>query len=182
MNDPSSNFTLGTNQAGVTSLDAASTNNVVAMLASTAAMVEFSDQTVVLATSGSVAQTVAELYIGILHRAPDSAGLSYWEGQLNGGASLSGVIDGFIGSQEYATDYGSATTPTAFVTALYANTLNRAPDSAGLAYWVGQLSSGAETKEQVIEGFLGSAEFVKDTTFVAGVAPNSTSHTSVFYG
>ena len=42
--------------------------------------------------------------------------------------------------------------------ALYANTLDRAPDAAGRAFWVQQIESGRATRAQVVLGFSESAE------------------------
>ncbi len=42
-----------------------------------------------------------DLYHGVLGREPDSSGLSYWIGALDGGKSRDQVLWGFLGSQEY---------------------------------------------------------------------------------
>ena len=49
---------------------------------------------------------------------------------------------------------------TAYVTSLYKNILQRAPDSGGLAYWVGLLTSGQDTEAQEQAGFLTSSEYL----------------------
>ena len=41
---------------------------------------------------------------------------------------------------------------------MYQNVLGRDADSSGLNYWLGQLSSGAETRYEVLLGFAESAE------------------------
>ncbi len=41
------------------------------------------------------------LYYGMLDRAPDQTGLTYWIGQLNGSATYASVINGFRYAQEY---------------------------------------------------------------------------------
>ena len=48
---------------------------------------------------------------------------------------------------------------TEFVKQQYRDFLNREADSIGLQYWVNMLNSGAMTKAQVIDSFLGSQEF-----------------------
>jgi hypothetical protein len=45
------------------------------------------------------------------------------------------------------------------VTSYYQTFLNRAPDSAGLAHWVGALQTGA-TQQQLVLSFIRSVEFV----------------------
>jgi len=44
---------------------------------------------------------VTMLYSGMLRRAPDPGGFSYWVGSLDNGVSIQGLIDLFVGSQEY---------------------------------------------------------------------------------
>ena len=41
------------------------------------------------------------LYYGMLDRAPDPSGLTFWRNQLNGGASYVGIVDGFRHGPEY---------------------------------------------------------------------------------
>jgi len=48
---------------------------------------------------------------------------------------------------------------TAFVRQVYLDFLNREPDQEGLDYWVGQLSTGARTRAEVVEQYLLSPEF-----------------------
>jgi hypothetical protein len=97
---------------------------------------------------------VSALYSDLLGRAPDAAGLSYWEAQLGAGASRSAVAGAILGSSEYLGD---------FVEAQYVNLLNRAADPGGLSSWVSHLASGG-TYEDVICGIVGSNEFYSDST------------------
>ena len=109
------------------------------------------------------AAQVLRLYQAALGRAPDQAGLHGWIGALEQGAPLSGLAASFLGSAEFAARYGTGLgtaglSPAAFVTALYQNALGRAPDAAGLAGWVGEISSGQVTQAQALVGFSESAE------------------------
>jgi hypothetical protein len=54
--------------------------------------------------------------------------------------------------------YGASPSNGQFVTALYQNVLNRAPDAGGLAYWVGELENGTLSRPEVLIGFSESAE------------------------
>ncbi|MGD0256192.1 MAG: DUF4214 domain-containing protein [Acidimicrobiales bacterium] len=92
---------------------------------------------------------VTALYTMLLGRAPDSAGLSFWESQLSSGTSQSGVAYAILSSSEYRSD---------FVEAQYLHLLGRRADSGGLSYWVSQLAGGA-SNESVMAGIVGSAEF-----------------------
>ena len=51
-------------------------------------------------TEGRVRATM--LYVGMLHRTPDAAGLGYWADVLDGGTPYRNVIAGFLGAAEYA--------------------------------------------------------------------------------
>src|ERR1700730_1628111 len=95
-------------------------------------------------------QLATELYIGYFNRAPDAAGLNFWVNALTNGASLVNVANAFANSAEAQAAYPflvtpNVTDPTSFVTQVYQNVLNRAPDAAGLAFWVGQLNAHTVT-------------------------------------
>ena len=111
---------------------------------------------------GPNAAEIARLYDTVLGRLPDTSGLAAWVNILNTGAlSLPQVAAAFIASTEFQTVYG-ALNDTAFITALYNNTLHRAPDAGGLAAWVGQLGAGT-TRANVVLDFSDSAEHQSDT-------------------
>lgn len=105
-----------------------------------------------------VGAPVARLYFAYFRRVPDYAGLTYWIGQHRGGASLESISNAFAGSAEFTSLYGSLANGQ-FVTLVYQNILGRDPDSAGQAYWTGQLDSGALTRGQMMAAFSESAEY-----------------------
>lgn len=92
--------------------------------------------------SQSAQDSATELYLGFFGRAPDTAGLSYWAGQISAGASALSVAAGFAQTTEFHTQYG-ALNAAAQVNLIYQDILGRAPDAAGAQYWTTQLSSGA---------------------------------------
>ena len=96
------------------------------------------------------------LYEVTLGRGPDPGGFDFWIGQLHGGMSLNAAASGFTGSPEFQATYGSLN-DTQFVTLLYNNALHRAPDPGGLAFWLGQLSTGT-SRSDVVLGFSESPE------------------------
>lgn len=111
----------------------------------------------------TVSGRVFRLYQAALDRAPDVHGLFYWSDLLQSGVrSLKSVSAGFMGSQEFQNTYGE-TDDIAFVTLLYNNVLDRAPDAAGLTYWTDLLSSGARSRPEVVVGFSESREFIDKT-------------------
>lgn len=89
----------------------------------------------------STVQPIIALYQAAFGRTPDTGGLQYWVAKVQSGMSLADVTQAFTQSSEFATV--SAGSPTQFITALYQNTLGRAPDAGGLAYWVEQMANGS---------------------------------------
>ncbi len=121
----------------------------------------FLDGSRVTGVNDAAAQ-VYRLYLATLDRGPDSGGLSYWTGLLDkGAANLQAVANSLVTSGEFTSTYG-AVNNTQFVTLLYNNVLDRAPDSGGLSYWTGQLSAGL-ARSQVVLSFSESQENVSST-------------------
>jgi len=83
------------------------------------------------------------LYQAAFNRVPDAPGETYWSAVLANGATPTQVAQDFVSSAEFQSDFAAATTPSAFVTQLYENVLDRAPDAPGLSYWTGVLQHGA---------------------------------------
>ena len=101
---------------------------------------------------------VVRLYFATYLRVPDYDGLTFNAGLVrNGTVTLQQLADFFTASPEFAALYGSLDNP-AFVTLLYGNVLDRAPDPAGLSGWVALLNGGY-TRGQVLLGFSDSAEY-----------------------
>ncbi len=111
---------------------------------------------------------VVDFYRGLLNRLPDSSGFNFWLSTFRGAqcagtgaqaaiyAAVDSVSSGFVGSAEY----GSRNrTDRQFVSDLYYAFLRRGGDLAGFNYWVGQVQSGAQTRDQLRRAFLSSPEF-----------------------
>ena len=101
---------------------------------------------------------IAELYIGYYDRAPDTAGGEFWLSAFLSAVGpgvdptreLTTLANDFANSSESTAIYPFLTAPNpanaaSFVTQVYANLLNRAPDAPGLAFWTVELQSGAVT-------------------------------------
>jgi hypothetical protein len=137
-------------------------------------LVQFADTTLTVAAQNSLNEYIALLYQGALGRTPDAAGLASWEHaagalpaatQAMGADALSDascIAAAFTGSSEFQATYGNLTNAQ-FVTQLYANFLDRAPDAAGYAAWMSGLAAGI-TREHVLMGFVGSAEAISNAT------------------
>ncbi len=129
---------------------------------------------------------VKRLYLAMMGRQPDAAGLADWVSRLETGAKREEVFNGFALSSEFTAlcaGYGIArgggiavpaygTVPTgpcsadgktdgvtAFVTRLYTVCLGRAPDAAGLADWTNRLWAHTASGSQTAYGFIFSSEF-----------------------
>jgi Domain of unknown function (DUF4214)/Hydrazine synthase alpha subunit middle domain len=108
--------------------------------------------------SGFVAPVV-RLYFATFLRVPDYAGLTFNAGLVrNATITVTQLADFFTQSPEFMTTYG-ALNNTQFVTLLYNNVLNRAPDTGGLNGWVQLLTTGGYTRGQVLLGFSDSPEY-----------------------
>jgi len=107
------------------------------------------------ALSGSY---ITKLYLAIMLRDPDYGGWVGWFNYQRAGHSQTEILNQFLGSAEFQQRYGSLDN-TAFVTLVYSNVLNRAPDAGGLAQWVAWLNAGTYTRADVMNGFVTSPEF-----------------------
>lgn len=113
--------------------------------------------------AASLAAMVTHYYNSILRRAPDLAGLAYWQGEALRLVSLGANVNeawyamamSFFTSAEYTAlkkdDFG-------FVTDLYLTFFDRAPDTGGMIYWMSQLGAGMP-REVLLAQFMFSPEF-----------------------
>jgi serralysin len=98
------------------------------------------------------------LYKAALDRVPDQGGVLYWTHALESGATLPQLAAGFIASNEFQQRYDSVHTSADFISLLYQNVLDRAPDAQGLAYWVGALDHAGTPRADVLAFFSESPE------------------------
>ena len=119
--------------------------------------IEFLDRTLAFDVDGPAGQ-VYRLYQAALDRTPDTPGLTHNIHRVDAGLSLHDMADAFIQSIEYQSHYGANPTDAAFVTALYNNVLNRAPDADGYAAWTSRLASHSYDRAGVLVGFSESPE------------------------
>ena len=130
--------------------------------------------------------TVNAFYVAFYGRPADPAGLAYWSQQLaQAGGDFSVIKEAFANSQE-ATVRFSSTTAADRVTEIYQQLFNRAPDAAGLSYWVDAVSKGhasmADVAIYVLQGAQDSDASLVDlrqkaaAAFTAHVAATGTSY------
>ncbi len=118
--------------------------------------VSFKDGILAFDADGAAGRSY-RLYEAAFDRMPDRAGLSYWVERADAGLDPRKMASAFVSSGEFQSRYGAAIGDDAFVTQLYANALDRAPDAGGLAFWVNALS-GTSSRADVLLAFSESAE------------------------
>lgn len=114
---------------------------------------------------------LTDMYIAYFDRAPDAVGLFYWASRLHDGMTLPEIARSFFVQPETITAYPANQTATEFVTKVYDNMLGRAPDVAGLNYWVNDLQAGNVSKDEfmlaVIYGARASTGSPLDVQYLA---------------
>lgn len=133
----------------------------------------FADSMLAFDPDGAPGQAY-RIYQAAFDRKPDAAGLGYWITAMNNGASVFEVAAAFVASDEFKTLYGNAPSNRAMVTQFYRNVLHRAPDQAGLDYWVDVLDRGAATPAAVLASF---SEGPENKQQVAGAIANGIAYT-----
>ncbi|MDY0069345.1 MAG: DUF4214 domain-containing protein, partial [Porticoccaceae bacterium] len=81
--------------------------------------------------------SLQEIYIGLLGRAADAAGLDYWADEVEGGLiTLEQVRTNIVADQPEYEDVFGGLTRSQTVAELYNNLFGRDPEPEGLTYWV----------------------------------------------
>jgi hypothetical protein len=111
---------------------------------------DFTDGTLAFDVDGNAGKAY-RLYRAAFNRKSDDAGLGFWVRALDGGAKLEAMAEGFVRSDEFRSLYGTAPSHADIVTALYKNVLHRAPDEAGAAYWLQQMTAGLSVENVLIQ-------------------------------
>lgn len=117
----------------------------------------FADASLAFDVDGAAGQAY-RLYQAAFDRTPDSVGLGYWINALDAGMGLEAVAAGFLASSEAMAHYGPDLGNAAFAARLYEHALHRAPDGAGLGWWVDLLDRGVVTRTDMLVAFSESAE------------------------
>ncbi len=108
---------------------------------------------------------VVDFYRGLLSRLPDNGGFGYWVQRFRAAqcagasavyAEVESISSGFANGPEYA---NRGRSNAQFVGDLYNAYLRRGGDLDGVKFWIGQLDSGARTRDQVRQQFQSSPEF-----------------------
>ncbi|MFT8244508.1 DUF4347 domain-containing protein [Roseomonas sp. BN140053] len=102
------------------------------------------------------ASFLTRLYLGILDRAGEANGLSYWAKDLGKTLDKTDVARGFLEGTEYKAQHGEQTDDE-FISTLYGNVLHREGEAEGQAFYRQQLTDGL-SRAQVLVNFVDSAE------------------------
>ncbi|CAK0782347.1 hypothetical protein CCP4SC76_920001 [Gammaproteobacteria bacterium] len=113
----------------------------------------------------SVVVLITHYYESILGRAPESAGLGYYQGRIDqakaDGQDVKPVFKimayNFFNSPEYL---NRGTSNAEYVTTLYKTFLQRDPESAGLAFYLDILARGG-SRNSLLDNFVNSPEFAQ---------------------
>ena len=99
------------------------------------------------------------VYNAAFARFPDSDGLEYWIDKHSSGVDDSrAVASSFLVSPEFQQRYGENVSNEKYVENLYINVLGRDYDQKGYNYWLGNLNTGTETRNELLLGFSESLE------------------------
>jgi hypothetical protein len=110
---------------------------------------------------------VVDFYRGFMNRLPDPVGFGYWlnrfrTAQCVGAAAVTAETDAisslFLSSGEYT---GRGRTNAQYVQDLYYAFMRRYATATEVGYWVGELNTGAKTREWLRQFFLQCPEFDK---------------------
>lgn len=103
-------------------------------------------------TSSPSFSIVKDLYLSLLERAADPAGLAYWAGLIDQKiSSPSDVANQLTQSLEYQTR--------AMIKKIYIDYLGRAGDPEGITYWTARVLNGSLTIAEVVSNILSSDEY-----------------------
>ncbi|MBR3058959.1 MAG: DUF4214 domain-containing protein [Clostridiales bacterium] len=106
---------------------------------------------------GSIGDFAERLYTVALNRESEASGKQYWVGEItNGNKTGADCALFFLTSEEFNNRKLSIED---FVETLYKTFFGRASEPNGKAYWVGELKTASKSREDVIRGFIDSAEW-----------------------
>lgn len=114
---------------------------------------------------------IFRLYWAYFDRIPDPAGALFWIDRHEQCWDLPRIAAFFTESPEFSTSYGPITDGQ-FVDLVYRNVLDRSPDDAGRAYWLGRLEDGSIGRTRLMLDFSWSDEFVRARPLPSDGVPN----------
>lgn len=112
--------------------------------------------------SKSVLDTLLDIYVAYFNRVPDADGLNYWIDSFKSGMGLSKISEAFFyaaAEKSAQTGYTLDLSNTDLINKIYVNALGRnaGADTAGLNYWLNDLSSGVQTRGSMVLAIVAGA-------------------------
>ncbi len=103
---------------------------------------------------------ILRLYRAFFDREPDIGGAKFWLAEARAGRTVDNMGRFFASSDEFVATYGPLDDE-AFMTVVYRNVMDRAPDQAGFEFWIGQLNADPPMeRHRVMLLFAFSPEFI----------------------
>lgn len=132
---------------------------------------QFADMSLGFDLYGSAGQAW-RLLASALGRTPDPQDLGVWIAALDHGISLDQVAAALLASPAYQAAHPGSPTDSQFVSGLYSDVLDRSPEGDRLAFWVNELTSGHQSRAQVLVAFSESVEHIQSVApqLAGGVA------------
>ncbi len=115
---------------------------------------------------------VERFYTEALGRASDEDGKRYWVSKIaSGELKPEDLVYGFLGSVEFA-EKSAQMSNEEYVTCMYHTFFGREADAEGFDYWVSSLNNGTKARQDIIDGFVGSQEYLKMVDSFLGKSTN----------
>jgi hypothetical protein len=125
-------------------------------------------------------EQVLELYTTMFNRAADASGLNYWANEMdNNNWIIADIASSFAQQTEYQTAFPTSDNTT-FITTIYNNLLERAPETEGLNYWVSELDTGKIAPEHATLAIINGAKSNPNAQLDAQLIANKTAVSSYF--
>lgn len=113
-------------------------------------------------------QALALLYDTFMGRLPDTGGLAFYGDRVKSGQMTLGQVAGdFAGSAEFRTATQGKTNAE-LVDTVFRNTLDRAPDPGGQAYWTDRLNNGMSVADFATEVAYSAEHYNLMTAYIVG--------------
>jgi len=111
-----------------------------------------------MSTLSNYDSTVNSFYLAFYGRPADTSGLAFWSEQLaNNNGDLGAITQAFAASEEAQVRFGTDSVAER-IAEIYQQLFNRAPESAGLAFWTDAIEQGHATMADVAVSILKGAQ------------------------
>ncbi|WP_173087723.1 DUF4214 domain-containing protein [Devosia sp. 1635] len=100
--------------------------------------------------------TIQGIYVALFGRPADPEGLQFWSGLTDNGSDLTELVGRLTAEPEALARFDNLDSE-AVVRLIYQSIFGRAPDAAGLAFYIAQLESGAQSLETIAINILDGA-------------------------